>query len=319
MSKLAEKWIHPTRFTGEYPHKFAGYTWLDWSKEAGCYHPADDYNYLSGDSDCGQDCLLVGNGLIVHISEKDTGYGKIVIAKHRIGYNLKRLIQQTYGVETDVLYSLYAHLQKINCKVGDELDCGAIIAKVGKTGTKVCHLHGELYHLEGELKNVSYRFYPIGWSAEKVKENWLPLYSFIELSKQVESVVDNFLGKSKDYWLQVEKDRENMMKELGDSDKKFLKIQTDLVERAEKAENADKQCQKDSANKDGLLGKAVKTTQSLKEKIKDNDEVWKEKLKNCQIRITELLKEQSSKYTWLESLRMAFYAIFRRGGEKNEK
>jgi len=41
--KLADKFVHPTIYTGEWPN-WNGYAWLDWVASSNCYHPGDDYN-----------------------------------------------------------------------------------------------------------------------------------------------------------------------------------------------------------------------------------------------------------------------------------
>lgn len=290
----ADKWVHPTKFTGEWPDGFAGWTWLDWDAKANAYHPGDDYNFGGGDEDCGQEVASASAGIVWHTSEKSTGYGKLIIIKHTIGYNLKRLIKDIYGIQTDTLYTLYAHMREIMVSKGNQVDAGALIGKVGKTGTKHCHLHFEIYSLHGELNHTHERFYPVGWDKERIAENWLPAYSFIEVTKNMASY-EQFLGKSKDYWLQVEKDRKDLLKQLGDKDKEFLKIKTGLDESIEKLTKENQQLKKESAKWDENLEKIDKTHQSALQKKDEKIQQLNDNLRKVKNRLTDVLEEQSEK------------------------
>ncbi len=311
--QLADKWLHPTRFTGDYPN-WAGYTWLDWSKEAGCPHPGDDYNFGYGDEDLGQDAVACANGIVFHASQSTVGYGNIIILKHQLGYNLKRFVKETYGIETDQLYSLYAHLKNILVKTGDDVGAGSIIGNVGKSGTQWAHLHFEIYSLWKDLANVTYRFYPVGWSKEKIAQNWLPAYSFIEATKQIDSF-ESFLGKSKDYWLQVEKDREGLLKQMGEKDKEFLKILEPLNQKIKDLTNEIQQLKDESSKWDENLKKIDETNKNKVKKLEEIITTKEEDIKNLKIRITELLSEQSKKYQTSELLKMFIEKLFKKGGK----
>jgi len=165
--KNAEKFIHPTKFTGNWPN-WNGFAFLDWHKENNVYHPGEDYNFGYGDQDLGQDTNCTANGIVVHVSKRTTGYGNLIICKHNLGYNLRKFIKETYGIDTNKLYSLYAHLKDISVNVGDEIDCGQKIGTVGKSGTKWAHLHFEIFAPIGEIAKKAWRFYPVGWSKEKI-------------------------------------------------------------------------------------------------------------------------------------------------------
>lgn len=291
--KNAEKFVHPTRFTGNWPN-WNGYTWLDWSPEAKSRHPGDDYNFGNGADDLGQDVSSIANGVVYHTSKSDRGYGHMVIIKHTIGYNLKRFIKETYGVETDTLYSLYAHLQKIIVATGNEVEAGAKIAEVGKTGTNSPHLHAEIYHLERDLIHTNYRFYPVGWTSEKIKENWLPIYNFIESTKNIESY-EQFLGKSKEYWLTVEKDRESLLKQLGQKEQEFLKILAPIQKQLEDSQKEVKRLDDLNASFDTKLKSIEESYQIGETEFKRQLIVKDDIIKEQKIRITEILSEQSEK------------------------
>ncbi len=315
--KNADKWVHPTRFTGNWPD-WNGYTWLDWAANQNAFHPGDDYNFGSGDDDCGQDVKACANGIVIHTSKSTSGYGNLIIIKHQLGYNLKRFIKETYGIETDQVLSLYAHLKDILVAIGNEIDCDALIGHVGKTGTEWCHLHFELFSLWKDLANTTYRFYPVGWSKDKVKENWIPAYSFIEATKNLDSY-ETFLGKSKDYWLQVEKDRESLLKQLGEKESEFLKIQEGLQKQITELVKENQQLMIKTASFNERLEKIDVTYQKkvseLEEKLTKKDE----EIKKLENRIAEILSDQSEKYKIGEAFTLLLNAItnsFKKGGEK---
>jgi septal ring factor EnvC (AmiA/AmiB activator) len=308
MPQNADKFVQPTRYTGDYPTGFNGYTWLDWSPEASAYHPGDDYNYGSGSDDLGQDVLATANGLCIYVGESNKGYGNMVILKHSIGYNLKRFIKETYGVDTDTLYSLYAHLDKIEIKVGDEVEAGQDIANLGKSGTVSPHLHFEIYHLTGDLKNTSYRFYPVGWSKEKIALNWLPAYKFIEATKQIESF-ETFLGKTKEYWEAVEKDREKLLKELGDKEKEFLKERQGLQEQINTLTNENKQLKDETAKCDLKVESVVTSIKKEVDNLTTKLTKSEEKRRDAENRATQLLTERAENYKISEATRILYETI----------
>lgn len=304
----ADKWVHPTKFTGEYPN-WNGYTWLDWTKQ-NAFHPGDDYNFGYGNNDLGQDVVSTAAGVVFHTSETDTGYGKLVIIKHTLGYILKRFIKETYGIETDIIYTLYAHLDDIVVKTGQIVDCGEIIGHVGNTGTKWAHLHFEIYHLEKELKHVSERFYPTGWSKEKIKDNWLPAYKFIEATKMIDSL-ESFLGKPRAYWEQVEKDRESLLKQIGEKDAEFAKLLSPVQLRVQNLLKENKQLEEELAKTDDKKSALI---DQHKKAINKRDEIIKQKeeaLNICKIRKTEILSEQSEKLKAGETFIMFVQAVKR--------
>lgn len=296
----ADKWVHPTKFTGDYP-SWNGYTWLQWAKESKSYHPGDDYNFGSGSDDLGQDVVSASDGVVFHVSKSSTGYGDLIIIKHTLGYNLKRLIKEIYGIETDTLYTLYAHLKDIVVKLGDKVKSGDKIAEVGKTGTNSPHLHFEIYSLWKDLKSTTYRFYPVGWSKEKIAENWLPAYKFIEATKQIDSF-ESFLGKPRAYWEQVEKDRSDLLRQIGEKDAEFAKILAPIELRVKELQNENEQLNKKIAKTDdlikGLKDQCKKDEDKLNEKLISKDD----EIRGLKTRITEILSEQSDKLKAGEAL-----------------
>lgn len=80
----------------------------------------------------------IAKGKIVYVNKisKDSNYGKHVIIEHN------------WGPKLGSFYSLYAHLDNADCEVGQPVDAGTIIAKMGYTGSGInrerAHLHLEL-------------------------------------------------------------------------------------------------------------------------------------------------------------------------------
>ena len=69
-----------------------------------------------------------GDGIVVKVIKKKSGYGKHVVIDHGYGYE-----------------TLYGHMSKINVKKGQKVTKGQIIGRVGNTGTSTGeHLHYEV-------------------------------------------------------------------------------------------------------------------------------------------------------------------------------
>jgi len=78
-----------------------------------------------------------------------TAKGKVIVAANfHDGYGNKVVIDHGFGYKT-----VYAHLHKIQVKVGQEMDLGDLIGQVGNTGISVSpHLHYEV-RLENKVVN----------------------------------------------------------------------------------------------------------------------------------------------------------------------
>jgi len=305
--KLAEKWVHPTIFTGNWPD-WSGYTWLDYNKSNNTYHPGDDYNFGYGDQDLGQDVASVSAGIVVHTSKSTIGYGNIIIIKHQIGYNLKRFILTQYGIDTDTLYSFYAHLKDILVAVGNEVDTGSLIGHVGKSGTELAHLHFEIYASIGDLVGKDWRFWPTGWSKEQIAKCWLPAYKFIEATKQAEDITETFLGKPRAYWEQVEKDREGLLRQIGEVEGVWAK-------KLETAEIEIGTLKEELLKRDEEIKKRDDTIRIMGEDFEKERTDFKGKIILLENRITELLKDQAKQYTTKEAFSILFYSIFPKGAK----
>ena len=83
----------------------------------------------------GTNIVAAGSGVVTFVGNR-SGYGKVVIIKHNSEYE-----------------TLYAHNSKNLVKVGDKVEKGQTIAKMGSTGRSTgCHLHFEI-HKNGQVIN----------------------------------------------------------------------------------------------------------------------------------------------------------------------
>ncbi|KDN54873.1 M23 family metallopeptidase [Flavobacterium seoulense] len=84
----------------------------------------------------GTPVFATGDGVIKQADDRASGYGNHIVIRHGYGYE-----------------TLYAHLSKYNCKVGQRIKRGDIIGYVGSTGrSEAPHLHYEV-HKDGRVVN----------------------------------------------------------------------------------------------------------------------------------------------------------------------
>ena len=78
----------------------------------------------------GTPIYATGKGKVIRVEYKKTGYGRNVVINHGYGYK-----------------TLYAHMSKFNCRVGQKVKRGDIIGYVGNTGTSTSpHVHYEVIY-----------------------------------------------------------------------------------------------------------------------------------------------------------------------------
>ena len=84
-----------------------------------------------------------------------TGGGKVISAGYATGgYGIKVIIDHGYGYKT-----LYAHLNKVNVKVGKRVARGDVIGEVGSTGRSIApHLHYEVRKNDQTENPVNYYY-----------------------------------------------------------------------------------------------------------------------------------------------------------------
>lgn len=177
--KKADAFSFPCEFTGVYPHGFAGYTFLQWTKQ-NAYHPGIDWNWGGGSDDAGKPVQAIANGTCVHTSEQDgIGYGEIVVLRHELSDGIRAFIKERYGIDTKYIYSFYAHLKDSNVVEGQEVSRGDLIGWIGTSGTSAYHLHQELYV---PIPGTSWRYWATlaaGWTVEKLKKYYIDTYDLI--------------------------------------------------------------------------------------------------------------------------------------------
>lgn len=183
---------HPTDYTGTYPDGWAGFTWCDWDQSAGSYHPGDDYNWgATGQADFDRAVLSIADARVLYTSRATTGYGNMVILEIALDRQTIDFIAQNfpkYQRKSEKVCVLYAHLNRIHVTAGQVVKMGQLIATIGNSGTTYAHLHAELYEPNGELVTKPYRFYPVGWSKDKIETNYLPFFTVIEKIKQYQPI-----------------------------------------------------------------------------------------------------------------------------------
>ncbi|MBU5675945.1 M23 family metallopeptidase [Alkaliphilus sp. MSJ-5] len=89
------------------------------------------HNGIDISNKLGTDIIAAGSGIVTY-SGYNGGYGKVVMISHGYGYT-----------------SIYAHNQEILVSVGDQIEKGQVIAKVGSTGRST----GPHVHFEVRLNN----------------------------------------------------------------------------------------------------------------------------------------------------------------------
>jgi murein DD-endopeptidase MepM/ murein hydrolase activator NlpD len=88
----------------------------------------------------GTDIQATGKGKVIEIEKKTTGYGNYVTIDHGHGY-----------------ITLYAHMGRVDVKVGDKVLKGQTIGKVGNTGTSTApHLHYEVIYMGKKVNPIHY-------------------------------------------------------------------------------------------------------------------------------------------------------------------
>ncbi len=90
----------------------------------------------------GTDIYATGDGVVVEVERKRSGYGRSVIIKHGYGYQ-----------------TLYGHMSKVLVKRGQKIKRGEVIGLVGNTGTSVGpHLHYEVIKDGKKVNPANYYF-----------------------------------------------------------------------------------------------------------------------------------------------------------------
>ncbi|MEO7978211.1 peptidoglycan DD-metalloendopeptidase family protein [Flavobacterium sp.] len=107
------------------------------------------HNGMDFAANTGTPIYATGDGIVARADNSASGYGNHIVIRHGFGYE-----------------SLYAHLSKYNCRAGQHVRRGDIIAYVGSTGrSEGPHCHYEV-HKDGKVVNPL-NFYYGNMSAEE--------------------------------------------------------------------------------------------------------------------------------------------------------
>ncbi len=100
------------------------------------YHPGEDWNGLrGGNSDLGAPVYAIGHGYVVFARDARMGWGNVVLIRHVFLENGKM----------QVIDSMYAHLDKILVREGQQITRGQQVGTIGTNrGMYVAHLHFEI-------------------------------------------------------------------------------------------------------------------------------------------------------------------------------
>lgn len=100
----------------------------------------------------GTPIYATGDGKVVRVEYKKTGYGRNVVIDHGFGYK-----------------TLYGHMSKVECKVGQKVKRGEVIGLVGSTGTSTSpHVHYEVIYKGDKINPLP--FCLDGLSPEEYKQ-----------------------------------------------------------------------------------------------------------------------------------------------------
>jgi len=151
-----------------YDTPLTGLDWLEYYSKHDVYHPGVDLNRGYGNQDLGDPVYALTDGIVEYVAPyaHNGGFGHFIVLHHPAHNRWTR----------------YAHLDKYTVKRGDMVVAGQQIATNGNSGTTYAHVH-----LEGWLPNAyavqkenNYRFYPTGWSKDKVQEYYFNPLEWIE-------------------------------------------------------------------------------------------------------------------------------------------
>jgi murein DD-endopeptidase MepM/ murein hydrolase activator NlpD len=172
-------------YGGTYPNNWAGYIHLQKRTPEGLpnlRHLGDDYNGPGGgDTDEGLRVEAIADGVVEKVIAWNgaAGFGNHIFIRHELSPELREAIKRDYKIDTDILYSHYAHLKQNLAWDGMEVLKGQLIAYCGKTGTKWAHLHCELRKGTG----LGYESYPSGNSVEWINQYYLSPFEICDRFK----------------------------------------------------------------------------------------------------------------------------------------
>lgn len=281
----ARKFVQPMEHTG-LPNTpgWAGYDYLQWTGSV--HHPGLDYNWGAGEQDKGKPVFAIASGLVekcIYWNGKSRGFGNHIFIKHILESSNK------------IIYSHYCHLNTIVVEDGQEVNIGRKIGTCGGSGGWPSHLHLEIR----KPLSKGYNFWPKGYTAEWIDNNYFDPYKFIEDRKENFMVNSNDLQKcleQHDHLMNVIKKKDKTISSQAGELTKYKKDEKILIDKLETANDR--------------LIKAEELKSNWHEKYK----IEKKNLKSCKIdrgvfqtKITKM-KENSlisanRKTLWLELIK----------------
>jgi len=260
----ANSFCQPMEYTG-LPNtgNWAGYEYLQWTGDV--FHPGIDYNWGAGEQDKGKPIFAIANGIVektIKWDGKTKGFGNHILIKHILGFDYE--LNGRQFKKGDILYSHYCHLDTIDCKEGQEVSKGDKIGTCGGSGGWPSHLHIEL------RKALGYDFWPIGYTAEWIKERYFDVYQFVEDNKG-----------------------DNMSDDL----KECLKLHTQLVNECTQKDKQIKKLEDNLRKKNEDLEKANENTVACNNLLKDLEkEVENMPETDCEEKVKLALKNNEEKH-----------------------
>lgn len=129
---IAESFVFPVSPYNSY-HIEYGQTFMGLSTTIGKYHMGEDLNFGQGNDDLGKPVFSVANGIVVRVDDTNemNSWGKVLVVAHTLPNN-------------QIVYSIYAHLQKILVNKAEVVSKGQKIAKIGNANgyyVDGAHLH----------------------------------------------------------------------------------------------------------------------------------------------------------------------------------
>ena len=110
----------------------------DMNEKRGGHHTGDDLNGIGGmNTDLGDPIYSTADGLVLYAGEPSPGWGKLIVVAHKTP-------------DGKTLHSMYAHLNRIDVRIGALVSRGGKIATVGTAnGYYPAHLHFEMRASDG--------------------------------------------------------------------------------------------------------------------------------------------------------------------------